>query len=306
MKKTTLLLCLIVFLISDAITAQSTATYNIVFESFWNETDHGPLPPSPHWSSLVGANHNNNITFLEMGSIATQGIENIAETGNITVFRDDEVNPSITNGNTEQFINGGDLGSATGIIAINNVEISEAFPLLTLASMIAPSPDWMIAINNVNLRNESNTDWQSLIEIDLFVYDAGTDSGTTYTAANADVTPHMAINSLQGISPFNNNRVGKFTITLQSVLSVEDIQSIQNRKIFPNPTQGNVTIKNTSHEELTKIEVYNVLGKLVKEFTVKESFKTINLNLSSLKKGIYLINLKVKNGHSKTQKLVVH
>lgn len=138
---------------------------------------------------------------------------------------------------------GGGLGNATGIIAINGLEVSEEFPLISLVSMIAPSPDWIVAINNVNLRNARNTDWQNLIEISVFVYDASTDSGSSYTAANTDVTPHIAINSLQNISPFNNNPVGKITITLQSVLGVNESQTFNKVKIYPNPvTNGKINL----------------------------------------------------------------
>jgi hypothetical protein len=306
MNKITLLFCLSTLLISNITTSQSVATYNIVFESFWNATDHGILPPSSHWSSLVGANHNSNITFLEKDGIATQGIENIAETGNITVFRDNEVNPSITNGDTKKFINGGGLGSATGTISINGLEVSENFPLITLISMIAPSPDWMIAINSINLRNAGNTDWQDLIEIDLYAYDAGTDNGSTYNDANADVTPHIAINSLQGDPPFNNNRIGKLTITFQNTLGINSIGRVQNIKIFPNPTKGNITISNIQNTDLNSIEVYNLLGCLMKVISVKKGVSKIDLDFTSFKKGMYIVNLSDKNGVSKTQKLIIN
>lgn len=199
------------------ITTKTIATYNITFTNFWNDSDHGPLPSSPHWSPLVGVNHNSQITFLETGSIASQGIEDIAENGVNSNFNND-VLTSIANGTSEQYINGSSLFLSNGnTIEINNVEISEDFPRLTLVSMIAPSPDWMIFINGVNLRNESNNDWKSSVNLDLFVYDSGTDSGSTYSAANADITPHLPITSLKGTLPFNDEKVATLTITLQSI-----------------------------------------------------------------------------------------
>ncbi|GAA4898018.1 hypothetical protein GCM10023311_23500 [Flaviramulus aquimarinus] len=297
--------CLFSLLVCAFAFGQSTANYNIEFESFWNATDHGTLPSNPHWSPLVGANHKSSITYFEMGGIATQGIENIAETGNITEFRNNEVNPSITNGNAEQFINGGGLGSATGKINIDGLEVNEDFPLLTLVSMIAPSPDWIIGINGINLRNASNTDWKSLIEIDLYIYDAGTDSGTNYSDTDADITPHIPINSLKGIAPFNNTRIGTFKITLQSVLGVNNLTKFSNTKIYPNPTNGLATISNIKNNELNTIEIFNILGRLVKEIPVKQGLTKIDMDLTSLNKGVYLVNLKAFDGASKTQKLVI-
>ena len=305
MKKITFLF-IFLFFISLTSFSQSIATYNIVFNSVWNASDHGTLPDGPHWSKLVGANHNSSITFLEMGGIATQGIENIAETGSITEFRDNEVNPSITNGTSEQFIEGSGLSGATGDININGLEVSEDFPLLTLVSMIAPSPDWIIAINSLNLRNAGNTGWQSLINIDLYAYDAGTDSGTGYSSGNADISPHIAINNLQGVPPFNNSIIGTFTITLQSVLSTEDIKSINHIKIYPNPTKGAITISNIQNIELSSIKIYNVLGRLVKQIDVKQGLSKLNANLANLNKGIYLLNLKTMDGASRSQKLVIN
>ena len=305
MKKTTLLIFSLCFMIFNISYSQSTATYNIEFESVWNTTDHGALPSNPHWSSLVGANHKSSITYFEMGGIATQGIENIAETGDITVFRDNEINPSINNGNAEQFINGGGLASATGKINIDDLVISENFPLLTLVSMIAPSPDWIIGINNINLRNAGNTDWRSLIEIDLYAYDAGTDDGTSYTGSSSDITPHIPINSLQGDDPFNNNIIGTFKITLESVLDINKINNVNNVKVYPNPTNGNITISNFQNIESNTITIYNVLGKLVKQISVRQNPSKLNLDLSALDDGVYLIKVLDKNGASKTQKLII-
>lgn len=45
MKK---VLQLILFLLCSITFSQSVATYDIVFESYWNASDHSTLPPSPH------------------------------------------------------------------------------------------------------------------------------------------------------------------------------------------------------------------------------------------------------------------
>lgn len=201
----------------DTSTEKTVATYSIKFTNVWNEGDHGPLPNNPHWSRLVGANHNSLVTFLESGGIATQGIEDIAENGVNTTFNN-EVLESIANGNTEQYIDGSGLNLSNGTtIEINNIEISDDYPLLTLISMIAPSPDWMVFVNGINLRNDNNADWRTSMSIDLFVHDSGTDSGSSYSATDADITPHLPISSLRGVSPFNNEKVATLEITLQNV-----------------------------------------------------------------------------------------
>lgn len=294
-------------LISLSIFGQSIANYDITFESVWNSADHGTLPETPHWSALVGANHNNNISFLKLGDIATQGIEDIAETGNFDIFKDDEVNPNITNGNVEQFINGGGLGSAVGTISINGLQISETFPLITLVSMIAASPDWIITIYDLNLRSENNAvnnGWKETFSLDLFVYDAGTDDGMEYESPNSDIPTHIPISSLKGISPFNNNKVGTITFTYNSsTLALKESDVFKNVKVYPNPTSSKINITNT--QDINSIEIYDVLGKLVGHLPVNKKVDKLNFDLSNLNRGIYLLKLHTFSGNTKTQKLII-
>ena len=301
LKNRNLLFVLLMSMISHS---QSIATYTVTFTSVWNSSDHGTLPSGAHWSKLVGANHNSNITFLEIGQNATLGIENIAEEGLNSEFQNNEVQPSVDNGNTEQYIDGDDLNSATGTITIMGLEISENYPLLTLVSMIAPSPDWMIALNSFSLLDGGNN-WKDNISIDLFPYDAGTDDGTNYTSSNNDTNPQVPISSLQGVFPFNSNKIGTLTITLDSVLNVNE-DFISEVKIFPNPTKGQITISNIENVNLKTIEVYNILGSLIANINVEEELNNINLNLEALQKSIYLIKLNTFDGKSKTQKLIIN
>jgi hypothetical protein len=273
--------------------SQSTATYDITFTSVWNSTDHGTLPSGAHWSKLVGANHNSNVTFLQMGQNATSGIEKVSEEGDNGTFNT-EVNTSITNGNTEQYIDGNSLGTATGAININGLQVDESFALLTLVSMIAPSPDWIIAINSINLRNTNS--WKSSITIDLFPYDAGTDNGVNYESGDSDTNPQNPISSLQGMSPFNSQKIGTLTITLVSVLGTNDLTFSERIKIYPNPISSNIiNIKTSNLGENITYEIANVLGQNI----LKGNLINEQINVGDLSSGTYVIVLK-----NKTQKTI--
>ena len=156
MKKNTLL-SIITILIGAITYGQSTATYTVVFDSNWSQSAHpdptGSLPGNAHWSKLVGATHNDGVTFLEMGSPATPGVKNVAEYGSNTVFFA-EINAAITANTANNLIEGPALGTALGDMTISNLETTEEFPLLTLVTMIAPSPDWIVAISNVSLLDD--------------------------------------------------------------------------------------------------------------------------------------------------------
>ena len=283
--------------------SQSIATYDITFNSVWNSVDHGTLPNNPHWSNLVGATHNNQVTFFEIDEMATIGIKDVAEKGNNTQILS-EVNTAISNSYSDQWLQQAFSAGALGSATLSDIEVSEDFPLLSLVSMIAPSPDWFIGINSFSLLDESDN-WKTFVEIDMYAYDAGTDSGVNYESGDIITTPQENITSLQGVSPFNNNKIGTLTITLKSILSVEKPNPLVNLKIYPNPTKGNITVYNTQNIELSKIEVYNVLGSKLKEIHVKNGLSKIDVDLTKFKKGMYLVSIKSINGNINTQKLII-
>ncbi|PHR69408.1 MAG: hypothetical protein COA67_10570 [Lutibacter sp.] len=280
--------------------SQSSATYEIKFTSVWNASNHGTLPGGAHWSNLIGANHKNINEFLEMGMMASAGIEDVAELGSNGAFIN-EINARINNNSptAEQLINFASVSVATGSVTLPNLTFDVNFPYLTLASMIAPSPDWFVAINSFNLRDGGNWnegDTNNEINIDLFPYDAGTENGSTYSLNNTATIPQGNITSLVNVAPFNSQRIGYFTITFISSLGVDKETLNERVKLYPNPSNdGLITISNLQNSGIDKIQVYNLLGKQVSsEALNNETSKT--LNLSHLSTGIYITKLTSEDG----------
>ncbi|WP_296383249.1 spondin domain-containing protein [Winogradskyella sp.] len=309
MKKITLTgLLTLAMLISFNSQAQSTATYDINFTSTWNSSDHGSLPSNAHWSNLVGANHNSDITFFEMGGTATTGIENVAETGSNTVFNS-EVQIAINNGNAQQWLNQSFAPfAAISSATLNNIVISEDYPLLTLVSMIAPSPDWIIAVNRLNLWDTGMNKWKETFTLDLFPYDAGTEDGFGYSGNNAATNPRGVITNIAGVSgyPFNSAKIGTLTITFKSTtLSTNDFEIANKVKLYPNPSDTDfVTITNAN--TLSKVEVYDVLGKSVKQIEISNSNDNEQIfDVSDLNKGLYIVRLLNTTGEFGSKKLII-
>lgn len=291
----------LVLLFSSNSNAQSTAIYDVTFNSTWNATEHTSIPANDHFSNLVGATHKNENEYFQLGQNASVGIKDMAELGNNTALMNEVQNSSNTKEwfNTSFSPNNAEFGSAT----ITNIEVDEEHHLLTLVSMIAPSPDWFIAVNSIDLRNETNTNWKPTFTIDVFVYDAGTDSGSNYNSADAPTNPQVAISMING-SPFNGNKVGELTVTFKSsTLSIGEFQQEENLKVFPNPSSGIINI--SSNNNLSTIQVYNILGSKVKDLNVANRNSIFQLNFSDLNKGVYLLKLNSSNGNSKTQKLIL-
>ena len=281
---------LTVLFFSKTLAQTQEAKYSITFNSVWNSTDHGTLPGNAHWSKLVGTTHKTSGTFLEIGKKATTGIKDVAERGNNDNFNN-EVTSAINNNEANQYINGSNLSTATGDININNLIVNKDFPLLTLISMIAPSPDWIIAINSVNLL-DNNGNWNSSLTIDLFPYDAGTDSGTNYSSVNSPTNPTDNITSLKSVSPFNDQKIGTLTITLIETLSIKNIELKNSIKSFYNSNTESINFIINTDINVSKIEVYNILGKLI-----KKEFSLINsISMQNTPNGIYLLKIKTKKG----------
>jgi len=297
-----LLLSLLAITVSLTGFSQSSATYTVTFDSNWSTATHpsGSFPGNAHWSKFVGATHNDNITFLEMGGIATQGIEDVAEQGVNTQFYA-EVNAAISNGDASLLIDGDALPTGLGQVVISDVTTPDTHPYLTIVSMIAPSPDWIVAVSSVPLI-DGNGDWINEIEIDLYPYDAGTDSGTDYNSPNMDVTPHEPISSLQGVAPFSSETMGTLTITLETVLGVDDNSFANAVTMAPNPAMTSTTIT-SARNPITQVEVYNVIGERV-YVAGQMSTTRFELDLSDLSSGIYLVKTIDSENNETLKKLV--
>ncbi|MCB9850342.1 MAG: DM13 domain-containing protein [Phycisphaerales bacterium] len=167
-----------------------TAEYELTFDATWSAMTHpSDFPPNPHFSGLIGGTHNSNVDFWEPGGIASQGIENMAELGSKTALTN-EVNAAITAGDAGAVISGGGINPSPGSVSVTFTATQE-FPLATVTSMIAPSPDWFVATDSYALFRDGQ--WTPQVTVTMYVYDAGTDSGTTYTSANADTVPQDPI-----------------------------------------------------------------------------------------------------------------
>jgi hypothetical protein len=171
--------------------ATETAEYRITFSNNWSNENHPTMfPDNAHYSTFIGAAHNANVSFWNPGITATTGIRNMAETGSNSVLGN-EITTAVSAGNS------------TGNFTLSSPRtFSQEFPLATIVAMIAPSPDWFIGVHDYALFDGTN--WVDDVTVELFPYDAGTDSGTTYKAPNQPTPSPTNIFRILG-APFLNN-----------------------------------------------------------------------------------------------------
>ncbi len=171
-------------------TEETSATYEVRFAFDWNKTDFPTdYPNGTHFSPLVGWVHQANNDYFATGKMASSGIEQMAEEG-ITTTLVNELQALIDTGLGLKTYTGNGLNAGVGTITLE-LTVTKDFPALTLATMVAPSPDWYVACVAENLLTEDG--FVSERSITGIVYDAGTDNGTTFTSPNSDTNPKAAI-----------------------------------------------------------------------------------------------------------------
>jgi len=191
----------------------ATARYRVVFDATWSAATHPNMfPGNPHFSGLVGATHREGYRFWETGGVASNGMEAMAELGAKSPL-DDEIAAAMALDRVEHFLSGGGISASPGSVSLEfDVSLDRAF--VSLVSMLAPSPDWFVGVSATSLLEDG--DWVDELVVELFVYDAGTDSGETFGSRNEDTVPRETIVRITTppLSPGNGTDappVGTFT-----------------------------------------------------------------------------------------------
>ncbi len=192
-----------------------SATYIVTFESTWSVITHPDnFPPNPHFSGLIGATHDSTVLFWEEGALASLGIKSMAEFGSKFALTT-EVGVAQQDGSAEYLLSGGFISPSPGSVSYT-FEITSVYSKVTLVSMLAPSPDWFVGVNGLELY--ANGQWLDTVVVELFPYDAGTDDGIIYTSSNAVTSPFEVISAI-ATSPFligpNVPPLGTFTFVRQ-------------------------------------------------------------------------------------------
>ena len=166
----------------------ATARYVVAFDATWHESTHA-VPPNPHFSGLIGGTHRDAVRFWEEGALASEGIKRMAEIGAKSPF-DAEVIAAIAAGTAEHLLSGENLRGSPGSTQFE-LEVSRDYPLVTLVTMVAPSPDWFVGVSALALFE--NGDWVREKEVSLVPWDAGTDSGVTFLSRDRPTQPRQPI-----------------------------------------------------------------------------------------------------------------
>ena len=178
---------------------EKTTQYKVTFTGTWNPTDH-PLnyPSNAHFSGIIGATHNSDISFWQPYTLVSKGIEDVAEIGSKAALTS-EISLALSAGTAYSSISGNGLPNGYNISTSKTFNVSSCYPLVTLVSMVAPTPDWFVGVHDLPLYE--NGKWRDRIVITLYPWDAGTENGSGFSTNNTATEP-QEINRRLVIPPF--------------------------------------------------------------------------------------------------------
>jgi hypothetical protein len=178
---------------------EESALYTVTLSIDWNGMDFPTdYPLDAHFSTLSGWSHASGISLFKPGTMASPGIQAMAETGKTSPL-DQELMDLIEDGKGYEYFRDTFLETGTGDLSFE-LTVTKDFPSVTFATMLAPSPDWYIAAVDINLfENGSFLDEGNF---EAHVYDSGTDSGSTFYSSDSPTVPK------QPISLFVNRPLG--------------------------------------------------------------------------------------------------
>ncbi|XP_053986633.1 spondin-1 isoform X2 [Hylaeus volcanicus] len=162
------------------------AKYEVTFEGLWSRNTHPKDFPSKGWlirfSDVIGASHTVDYRFWNYNGMASAGLRQVAELGS-TRKLESELKDQSEHIRTIIKARGISYPNVTGkTFAVFRVD--RKHHLMSLVSMLDPSPDWIVGVSGLELC-QANRTWIEHKELNLYPYDVGTDDGITYLSPDS-------------------------------------------------------------------------------------------------------------------------
>ena len=205
--------------------------YRLTVDCTWSTTTHpGLFPPDAHFSWVGGGTHGPGVSFWSEGALASFGMVQMAETG-ATYILEGEVATAVANGTA-----GAPLGwhhwfcpaetphAWCGDLVVE-FDVDPAFPLVTLASMLGPSPDWFVGVHDLPLHD--GVGWIDQVVVDLHPYDAGSRSLNAFQLLGPQTVPQEPIALITAASGqlIGPSSLGTFTFERVAALAAVDVRN---------------------------------------------------------------------------------
>ncbi|XP_044537361.1 spondin-2 [Gracilinanus agilis] len=183
-------------------TAPGLGRYSIAFTGKWSQTafpkQYPLFRPPAQWSSLLGATHSSDYSMWKKDEYASNGVRDFAEKGEAWELMKEIEAAGEKIQSVHSVFSASAIPSGTGQTS-TQLEAHSRHSLVSFLVRIVPSPDWFVGVDSVNLC-EGNR-WKEQVTMDLFPYDAGTDSGFTFSSPNFATIPQDTVKEITSSSP---------------------------------------------------------------------------------------------------------
>jgi hypothetical protein len=170
--------------------AEEAARYQLELKVTWSSETHPyEFPLGAHFSDLIGASHDFRYVIFADGQTASSGLELLAENGRASILQA-ELAEASRRARVGAVFTGEGLSTVPGLMTAE-FDVDAEHSLVSLVTMIAPSPDWFTGVSGVSLAREGT--WIERLDLPLWAWDAGTDSGSTYAAPDMDTQPRQSV-----------------------------------------------------------------------------------------------------------------
>ena len=166
--------------------------------------------------------------------------------------------------------------------------------------------DWQAASTGDSATSFNWYGGTSADNLDLFVTGANAGNyinwGTTIISGwQANTTYYWRIGSINSAGETLTD-IQSFTTVNNDPLSIDELL-IKNLELYPNPTEGIISVDGIDLNEIDEIEVINQLGQKVKKYE-SDNLTSNSLDISELEKGLYYFKIKTKSNLTKNFKII--
>ncbi|KAJ7352967.1 hypothetical protein OS493_032906 [Desmophyllum pertusum] len=165
------------------------AEYELTVYYKWSNATHPNAVPmnGAHFSPLVGCSHSSGYKMFEAGMMATEGVKNVAETGNTTKLKYEIMKQMMYNKTTWKTFEASGKVNGTAHVSGLKVYATADYYMVSAIAMMVPSPDWFVGVAGVNLCD--NGMWKENETAMSQPWDAGTKNGSMFDMGNAATNP---------------------------------------------------------------------------------------------------------------------
>lgn len=229
--------------------------------------------------------------FLNVnGQTTSTGIKVLGNTGMTLKIDTNTTNVTLTlTGPSNSYLaigfGGTTMSTVTDMFIWNNTSNRDYVPSGGYSSPIADvDQSWIIISDTVSGSIRTVIATRTLISSDDYTFTNTQSVNIPIIFAkgtSSSLTQHLGNNSSRG------------ALTLSTVLSNNDFQLERSTLIFPNPTNG--YLKLTSNQNVDEVALYTTTGKLVKKIRIDSFENELQLNLTNLEKGIYILTISAQD-----------